>query len=321
VLIAVLIDQLTTAITLGTMTLNTIIEQTETTLRVLSDARHDLGEGVLWDAQLGVLWWTDIHASRLHQHDPASGAHRSWALPQRLGSFALTAQPGVLLLGLERQLARFDSRDEALELLTEVETELPSTRINDGRCDRHGNFIFGTMDEDPAMHAIGSFYRYTAAGKLQRLELPKVAIANSIAFSPDGSTMYFCDSPQRRIMACDYDGISGATSRLRVFAELASDGAAVPDGSTVDAQGFLWNAQWGGSRVVRYAPDGRIDHIVPVLPRQPSCVSFAGPALDQLCITSARRGLDDTNTFDGAVLYGPAPQAHGLPEARYGGFA
>ncbi|MET0332267.1 MAG: SMP-30/gluconolactonase/LRE family protein [Dyella sp.] len=296
-------------------------EQTEATLRALTDERHDLGEGVLWDTELAVLWWTDIHASRLHQHDPASGAHHSWPLPQRLGSFALTAQPGVLLLGLERQLARFDSRSEALELLAEVESQLPTTRINDGRCDRHGNFVFGSMNEDASIQPIGSFYRYTASGHLQRMELPKVAIANSIAFSPDGATMYFCDSPQRRIMACDYDGLSGATSRLRVFAELASDGAAVPDGSTVDADGYLWNAQWGGGRVVRYAPDGRIDHIVPVTPRQPSCVSFAGPTLDQLCITSARRGLDGANAFDGAVLYGSAPRSRGLPEARYGGFA
>jgi L-arabinonolactonase len=307
------------------MTLNTIIESTESTLRALTDARHDLAEGVLWDTELAVLWWTDIHASRLHQHDPASGAHRSWALPQRLGSFALTAQPGVLLLGLERQLARFDSRSEALELLAEVETQLPTTRINDGRCDRHGNFVFGTMDDDPAMQPIGSFYRYTADGQLQRLDLPKVAIANSIAFSLDGATMYFCDSPQRRIMACDYDGRSGATSQVRVFAELARDGAAVPDGSTIDADGYLWNAQWGGGRVVRYAPDGRIDHTVPVPARQPSCISFAGPTLDRLCITSAARGLDPVqpaeHAFDGAVFYGPAPRGRGLPEARYGGFA
>ena len=301
------------------MNLNTMTEHTESTLRALTDARHDLAEGVLWDTQLAVLWWTDIHASRLHQHDPASGAHRSWALPQRLGSFALTARPGVLLLGLERQLARFDSRDETLELLTEVEPQLPTTRVNDGRCDRHGNFVFGTMDEDAAMRPIGSFYRYTAAGQLQRLDLPNVAIANSIAFSPDGGTMYFCDSPQRRIMACDYDGASGETDRVRVFAELPRDGAAVPDGSTVDAEGHLWNAQWGGAQVVRYAPDGRVDHRVPVLPRQPSCVSFAGPALDQLCFTSARRGLD-ADAFDGVVLYGPAPGGRGLPEARYGGF-
>lgn len=287
----------------------------------LNDERHILAEGVLWDDRLECLWWTDIHAARLWRFDPATGTSRHWPLPQRLGCFALTAEPGVLLLGLERQLARFDTRNEQLELLVEVEAELPRTRVNDGRCDRHGNFVFGTLNE-AGPEAIGSYYRYTAAGQLQRLELPKVAISNSTCFSPDGGTLYFANSPEHRIMACDYDGRSGAISNLRVFAEVADLPNVEPDGATVDAEGFLWSAQWGGARVVRYAPDGRVDLIVPMPARQASCVSFAGGALDRLCITSAHAGMSDAQRAEdplaGAVFYGSAPRGRGLPEARYG---
>lgn len=285
----------------------------------LTGERHLLAEGVLWDDALASLWWTDIHASRLWRFDPDQGATRHWDLPQRLCCFALTAEPGVLLAGLERGLARLDTRSGALDYLLEVEAELPQTRLNDGRCDRLGNFVFGTLNEG-GKEAVGSYYRYTAAGELQRLELPKVAISNSTCFSPDGGTMYFCNSPEHRIMACDYDARSGEVARLRVFAEVPD---AEPDGATVDAEGYLWSAQWGGSRVVRYAPDGRIDLAVALPASQTSCVSFAGTALDRLCVTSASVGLGDeqraAEPLAGAVFYGRAPRGRGLPEVRYGG--
>ena len=286
----------------------------------ISSLRHALGEGVLWDDRLGVLRWTDILASQLWQYDPASGASRHWDLPSRLGCFALTQDPDVLLMALEKQLVRFDLRDSSIEPLAPIEPELADTRSNDGRCDRHGNFVFGTINEHGA-ERIASFYRYSAGGQLTKLALPKAAITNSICFSPDGGTMYFCDTPTRRIMACDYDGVTGEVDRLRVFAEVP-EGFGTPDGSTIDSEGFLWNAEWGASRVLRYAPDGRVDCVIEMPVNQPSCVSFMGAQRDRLAVTTARQGLDAAEIAEhplhGAVFTLAAPRGRGLPESRYG---
>lgn len=285
----------------------------------LSPQRQAHAEGVIWDDLMGVVRWTDIATSQLFSYDPATGIVTEQKLPARLCCFALTHEPGLLLLALEKQLARFDTRSGILHVLEDIEPDLPGTRANDGRCDRGGNFIFGTLNER-GPEQVASFWRYTHDGQLSRLALPKAAITNSICFSPDGETMYFTDSPTARIMACDYDAATGEVDRIRGFAELGP--GVEPDGSTVDAEGFLWNAEWGGSRVVRYAPDGRLDTVIAMPARQPSCVSFAGPALDRMVVTSCHLGLDDAvranEPFNGAIFIGTPPAGRGLPEARYG---
>ena len=279
----------------------------------LLERRHDLSECIVWDDVLGVLWWTDIFAATLWQYDPVRNCERSWALPSALGSFALTATPGVLLLGLRKELARFDTNHDKLDVLAPVEPDLAQTRINDGRCDRAGNFIFGTTN-DGALHVPGAFYRYTPQGQLSRLDLPSVAIANSLCFSPDGGTLYYADSPARRIMACDYDSTNGQVRRSRVFAEVEHG---VPDGSCVDAEGYVWNAVWGAGCVMRYAPDGRIDKILDLPARQPSCVAFGGAAFDTLYVTSAHRDMPDDEQDSGLVYSVSQLGVRGLRECRF----
>ncbi len=178
-----------------------------------------------------------------------------------------------------------------LSHLTDVEPHEPRTRSNDGRADRHGNFVFGTMDESAQKAPIGTFYQYSAAHGLRRLPLPGAAIPNSICFSPDGRTLYWCDSVQPTILCCDYEPEAAFVGPSRVFADIELDGAAA-DGSTIDAEGGLWNAQWGGARVVRYAPDGRRDRIVPMPVPQPSCCAIGGAHLDTLYVITSPQGLD-----------------------------
>jgi L-arabinonolactonase len=290
------------------------------TMEPISTSRHALGEGVVWDDRRGVLRWTDILASKLWEYDPASGATRHWDLPSRLGCFALTQDPDMLLMALEKQLVRFDLRNGTIKQLAAIEPELVGTRSNDGRCDRQGNFVFGTINERGS-ERIASFYRYGASGRLTQLELPKAAITNSICFSPDGDTLYFCDTPTRRIMACDYDGATGEVDRIRVFAEVPAQ-FGTPDGSTIDSDGFLWNAEWGASRVLRYAPDGRVDCVIEMPVSQPSCVSFMGTQRDCLAVTTAYVDLDADEIarqpLHGAVFAMVAPRGRGLPESRYG---
>jgi sugar lactone lactonase YvrE len=246
---------------------------------------------------------------------------RYWPLPDRLGCFAF-CESGQLLLGLAKglYLAELDLSSDAPPVLTPVmavEAHEPRTRINDGRCDRAGNFVFGTLNEDRAREPIGSFYQYSARHDLRRLKLGGVAIPNSICFSIDGGTLYYCDTQQPRILCCDYDADSATVSNSRLFAEV-NEGS--PDGSTLDAEGYLWNAQWGAARVVRYAPQGEIDRIVTVPTMHPSCVAFGGEQLDQLFITTAREGLGDEALQrvpeSGGVYRRYASGFRGLPESR-----
>jgi L-arabinonolactonase len=292
------------------MGLNT--QQNEAALAI--DAQCTLGEGATWCARDGVLYWTDIEGARLWRYSPVLGETRSWPMPERLATFALTADPQRLLLGLATHLAFFDLTTGTTQRIVDVEPGL-NTRVNDGRCDRQGRFVFGTKDEADPTQPIGGFYRLNLDLSLERLPLPAPAISNSIAFSPDGATMYYCDSPTREIRACDYFA-DGRIAGDRVFTRL-TDADGEPDGSTVDADGGLWNAQWGGARVVRYGADGVETERVSVSSIQPSCVALGGAGLDTLYITTARIGLTDEalsqDRYAGGV-YAASVSRQGLPE-------
>ena len=225
-------------------------------------------------------------------------------LPERCGSFVHTAS-GRLLLGLAKRLVLAELPDaqavgeialQAHELVA-VEPGLASTRVNDGRCDRAGRFVFGTLNEDPGRAPIGSFYQYASTQGLRRLDLPGVAIANSLCFSLDGRTLYGCDTLTRRIFQCDYDSEDARVGAPREFVHKAS-GEGWPDGSVIDAEGCLWNAEWGGAAVARYAPDGRLLQRLKVPVPNPSCPALGGPRLDQLLVTTARQELDAAQLRD-----------------------
>ncbi|RYG39059.1 MAG: SMP-30/gluconolactonase/LRE family protein [Burkholderiales bacterium] len=258
---------------------------------------NTLGEGLQWHAPSGRWWWTDIEGACIYAWTPGAVATLQVRLPARVGCF-VHSRSGALILAMAKRVARLSLPDlqatgtvvgEPVELAP-LEAHLPTTRANDGRCDRSGALVFGTLDEAEPRQTIGSFYQYTTAHGLRRLPLDGVAIANSICFSPDGKRMYYCDTPSRRIMVCDYDSASARVSEPRVFIRKdASDG--YPDGSCIDAKGCLWNAEWGAGTVARYGTDGRqlARYSVPV--SNTTCPAFGGPAGDQIFVTTARAGL------------------------------
>ncbi len=250
-----------------------------------------LGEGLLW--RDGRWWWTDIHGATLNAWRPGDGAPLACRLPDRLGSFA-HCRSGRVLLGLAKRIALATIGD-ALELgqlqtLAPVDAAEPRTRINDGRTDRSGHFVFGTLNEAKDKRAIGSFYQYAMAHGLRRLALPAVAIANSICFSLDGRTMYFCDTLTQRIQQCDYDAETAQVDNIRLFTEMDSKHA-WPDGSVIDAEGCLWNAQWGAGRVARYDPSGALMGVYTAPAAHTTCPAIGGEGMDQLMLTSARSDL------------------------------
>jgi len=223
------------------------------TCDLVVDDHHELGEGVQWCDRTRRVYWTDIEGKRLHRLDPRDGGHISWAMPERLANFALTEAENILLIGLASRLAWLDLSSGAVTTIMEIEPDLPRTRLNDGRCDRQGRFVFGTMDDGGSERtAIGSFYRLNADLTLERLPLPKVAIPNSICFSLDGSAMYFCDTVDKLIYR--WDGYSsGERGAITLFADVRHAPGS-PDGSAIDADGYLWNAVWGAGQVLRYGP-------------------------------------------------------------------
>ena len=289
-------------------------------VRVAVQAGNRLGEGVVWCDRAQALYWTDIHASMLWRYVPADGAVRSWPMPERLASFALCVADGWLLLALASRLAFFNTVSGEVRDIRTLPIA-PDTRANDGACDRQGRFVFGTLHE-PAQgpkQAVGTFLRLDADLQLHELPLPRVAIANSVAFSPDGATMYFCDSLQKKILRCEYGDEVGSVS---TFVDLTALEGGEPDGSCVDREGGVWNAQWGASRVVRYRADGVEDRVVTMPTAQPTRPAFGGPALSTLYVTSAHDGLTgvarsiDRHAGD---VFAFEPGLKGLREPRFAG--
>ncbi|MFT3719210.1 SMP-30/gluconolactonase/LRE family protein [Pseudorhodoferax sp.] len=276
--------------------------------------RDILGESPLWDERAGCLWWVDIRQPAIRRLDHASGAVDTWPLPDLVGSIALV-EDGRLLVALPRQLALFDPRDGSLAPFVEPPPMPAEHRFNDGRCDREGRFWVGSMhNRTRAPEGV----LYCLDGPVLRAERSGVCIPNSLAFSPDGATMYFADSLRYTLFAYDYAPATGHPGAERVLAATTPPG--FPDGSAVDAQGFLWNAEFNAWRVVRYAPDGRIDRIVPLPVQRPTCCAFGGPGLDVLYVTTASQQMTpaqlQAQPLAGALLALDAG-VRGLPEPRF----
>jgi sugar lactone lactonase YvrE len=274
--------------------------------------RELLGECPLWDERTQTLWWVDILEPSLKKLD--GGSLKTYPLPEAMGSFAFR-EPGGFVVAMKSGLYFFDT--EKLALIAKPDSHLPQNRFNDGRCDRDGRFWAGTMPE-PMREPAGALYRLGADGKLAR-KRTGITVPNSLAWSPDGRTMYFADSPRRTIWAFDYDRASGEPSNERVF---VTTEVGFPDGSCMDADGCLWNAEYGGGRLVRYTPAGKIDRVIEVPVKNPTCCCFGGARLDMLYITTAAQRLTEAQLKEQPLagsLLAVRPGSTGLVESRYAG--
>jgi sugar lactone lactonase YvrE len=284
------------------------------TLSRIGEQTDILGECPLWDDAAQALWWVDIRRPALRRFDHARGRVDTWPMDDLVGALAL-CDDGRLLIALADRLAAFDPSTGGWTTLAHVPRPA-GHRFNDGRCDRQGRFWIGTM-HNVTRAPEGVLYRLDPDGRLT----PKhsgICIPNSLAWSPDGRTMYFADSLRYTIFAYDYDPATGETSGERVFA--TSTRPAFADGSTIDTEGFLWNAEFNGWRVVRYAPDGRVDRVVEMPTHRPTCCAFGGPDLDTLFITTASQQMTADELAQqplaGSLLAMKAG-VRGLPEPRF----
>jgi sugar lactone lactonase YvrE len=276
-----------------------------------------LGESPVWDERAQVLWWVDVRAPAIRRHVPRNGTTESFPMPELAGSIALR-EAGGLVIALASAIACFDPDAKALDRIAAPEAGIAHRRFNDGRCDRQGRFWAGTM-QDVTRAPEGTLYRLDASRACTPV-LDGIRTPNSLAWSPDGTTMYFADSYLQTIFAYAFDRETGALGERHVFARL--DGARMPDGSTVDAEGCLWNAEYDGWRLTRYAPDGRVDRTVMLPVQRPTSCAFGGEDFGVLYVTTASQKLTDaeraSQPLAGALLALDVG-VRGLPEPRYGG--
>jgi sugar lactone lactonase YvrE len=289
-----------------------------TQLECVVRGRNRLGESPVWSVREGALYWVDTRAPAAYRLDPATGEVRSRALPALVGSIALR-RSGGLIAALQTGFHGLDFDTGELTPIVDPEAGQPENRFNDGRADRRGRIWSGTMN-DVRRDPTGALYRLDADHRCTKMR-DDIIVPNSICWSPDDRVMYFADTYRFRIMTYAFDADEGTISGMKLFADLQGR-TGRPDGSTVDADGCLWNAEFAGGRLVRYTPDGLIDRTIelPVTPVT-SC-SFGGPGLDVLYITTATQSLTpeqaDAQPLAGSV-FAIAPGVRGLPEPEYEG--
>ncbi len=280
-------------------------------------AANTLGECPLWCDRTEKLYWVDGRAPALHTLDPATGETAGFPMPETIGSICLT-NDGGLLGAMMTGVFRLSLKGKVGEAVAWREPDQPDNRFNDGRCDRRGRFWVGTMN-DKARIPTGNLWRLDGRDAVRMAG--DIIVPNSLAFSPDDRTLYLSDTYRHEIYAYDFDLDDGAISNRRLFSDL-HDRPGRPDGSAIDAEGCLWNAEYAGGRVVRYRPDGRIDRVIEMPVSQPSCCCFGGRDLDELYITSARQRLSpgelEAQPLAGA-LFVVRPGVKGLHEARFAG--
>ncbi|MEM7406945.1 MAG: SMP-30/gluconolactonase/LRE family protein [Pseudomonadota bacterium] len=286
-------------------------------VELVVDSRCQLAEGIQWHVGEQRLYWTDIHGSALWSANAEGGDVRTWPMPERVGSFAFDAN-GDFLLAMESGFAAWRPGIAAPVRISTFEPDVANTRFNDGRCDRAGNFIAGGVHER-GLEPVTSLQRIAPDGTIETL-LTGIGCANSLAFSLDGSLIYFTDSPTRRIDAFRYAPTFEADSRCPLYQ--LPDGAAIPDGSCIDAEGGLWNAEFNGYAVQRYRPNGDALERIELPVAQVTCCCFGGAELDWLYISTAREHLSEADVAaqpHAGGIFRCRPGPRGVPEDQFGG--
>ncbi len=298
---------------------------------VLDCANH-LGESPIWDVEQGVFYWLDSTGRRVGKptvwrYDPRTGKSENWSLDLDVGAMVLTKDGRRGLMAASDGFYFFDFKTGKAELIMEIEADQPRSRLNDGKCDRKGRFFAGGMDDKEELKICG----------LWRLDpdLTATKVDDGIicsigpCCSTDDKTFYFADTFQEEIWAYDFDLATGTVKNKRVFASTEDD-EGVADGSTVDAEGCLWNAQLISGDLVRYSPDGKVERKIGMPVRNITSVMFGGDKLDEIWVTSMARvkhpAVHDHFAVEAKPQFGAGNLfkitglgIKGVPEPRFGG--
>ena len=265
-----------------------------TDFSIAADTGDQIGEIPTWDEREQALYWIDLLTPRMHRLQPASGELTTWETPELFSAFAMR-EAGGFIVATRTHLAFFDPHNGSFEQICRPEPESNGNFLNDGRCDRQGRLWIGsgslTMDKPT-----GYIHRYDPDGSLTTWE-SGLTLSNSLMWSPDSTIMYLCDSMKKEFYAYDFDAETGTITNRRDFAR--ADRFGVPDGSMIDIEGHLWNAEFDMTTdrtigyVIRYAPSGRVDQMIELPTCQPTAVTFGGADLDTLYVVTSRYHMTD----------------------------
>lgn len=278
----------------------------------------DLCEGPCWEERTGTLVWVDILAGAVHVVDPRTAEHSTHPLQMPVGAVA-PRRRGGWVAAVERGFLFLDDAWQPTGAVIAAPGQPPGTRFNDGACDPRGDFWAGTLAYDGTPR-VAALYRLEADGCVREV-LSGVTNSNGIAWSPDGATMYYVDTGLGTVDSFDVNPVTGTVSGRATLIRI-TEGDGLPDGLTVDAEGHLWLALWGGGCVRRYTPSGALEAVVELPVALVTSVAFGGSELDELYITTARQGLTPSQQRAQPLagsIFRHRPGTTGIPVAPFAG--
>lgn len=281
-------------------------------VRIVGQTLAEVGEGPVWDSQRDRLWWVDLLAGLIHLTDTRTGATTTVSCGQPVGAVALRRSGGLVVA----DLAGFSYLDDKGHIVERMSFLPDGHRMNDAKVDPMGRYWAGSNEMDFAPGK-GSLHVLDTDGS-HRQVLDGLTLPNGLGWSPDASTFYLIDSEQRWLRAWSYEQASGELGAVRELVRFPFEDE-VPDGMCVDSEGALWVAIWGGSRVERYSPEGKLLKTLSLPAAQPSSCAFGGPEFSTLFVTSAYRGLADRRPVDGALFAANSLGVTGAAAAVYDG--
>lgn len=287
-------------------------------VKVVCKQKCGLGEGPVWDASRQLICWLDIINGEIHEWSVDSKSLNTIPVYQMIGALAICSD-GNYIVALKNGLGFVDRQDGKITLRADTEKHLPNNRFNDGKCDPAGRFWAGTMSLSEAPGA-GNLYMLDSDGTVTK-KIGNTTISNGMAWSLDCKTFYFIDTPTFSVSAHDYDMKSGALSNKRTVIDIPQKEGA-PDGMTIDNEGMLWIAHWGGWQVTRWNPytGKKLTSIALPASRITSC-TFGGRSLEDLYITSAKVGLSNQELkqqpLAGSLFVIPNCGYKGLPAFQF----
>ena len=287
---------------------------------VVASTANQIGEGPVWLPDQQRLLWVDITGRRLLWFDPGNGRVETLDVGRDVGAVVPT-ESGQLMAAVVDGFLQIDPETGSTRLVAAVEQDQPVNRMNDGKCDSRGRFWAGTMGYQIRPHA-AALYRLDSQCRVETMLQP-VTLSNGIDWSPDDRFMYYVDSTTQRLDLFDYEPETGSLGTRRTLLQIPGEDG-LPDGLTVDADGCIWLALWGGGEVRRITPEGAVVGVVKLPVTQVTSCAFGGPDLDQLYITSAAKDLDAAELArqpEAGSLFRCRPGVKGRPAQPFRGCA
>jgi sugar lactone lactonase YvrE len=290
-------------------------------IRCIADTQNKIGEGPLWHPEHNSIYWTDINGFRVHRYGLADGALSAWQFGEPVCALSLTTDPEILLVALGSQLILWSPATDQRRDFARPEADTPFNRLNDGATDPFGNFWVGSMRNNVAgdgshlevSGSTGSLYRVMPDGRVDTMDTG-FGISNTLAWSPDHKTFYFGCSVGNVIYAYDYNPSDYSIGNRRRFIADIERGS--PDGSAMDAEGYLWNCRFFGGCIMRFAPSGELDRVIEMPVSNITNCAFAGADLRTLYITTASMHAPPGEELAGA-LFAIETDVPGLESGRF----